>query len=107
METVFSDLQKAIDAERSALDRLQFLKDAAFAEFRRFQTDAERLEIFTEEQAAAKFGIKESMLADWRRRYDLPHIAFGKFPRYTKSHLIEIAQILEVRKQKTSVRRAA
>jgi len=104
----FDDLAGGISDVRSSLDRLERLKTAMFAEYHRMADEADALEIFTEAEAATALKLEtERQLADLRRRYDLPHFTAGKFVRYTRDHIREITAILEVRRQRPAMRKAA
>ncbi|HEY0005930.1 MAG TPA: hypothetical protein VGB17_14205 [Pyrinomonadaceae bacterium] len=84
------DLSRVCSAMRFELDRAE-------EENRRLRHEAEsfNLEIFTEAEAAARFQVAKETLAEWRKKWNLPHIREGAVVRYTNSHLVRIAQILE------------
>lgn len=93
------DLQKAMNEAKAAIDRVFWLKDRLMENFEAMRTAQDDLEIYSEDQAAAMFQIDAKHLADMRRRMNLPFVPMGKFPRYTKTHLIEICSMLEVNKK--------
>lgn len=102
MQAVFDELQSAMLAAKAAIDRVEWLKNRMIEEVQTAKDAGKKLELFTEKEAAELFGIKEQQMADMRRRHNLPHCSFGKFPRYTKTQLIEICGILEVRPRRAA-----
>jgi hypothetical protein len=103
LKTVFDELQSAMLSAKAAIDRVEWLKNRMIEEAEAQQRSSEMMELYTEKEVAELFGIKEPQMADLRRRHNLPHCSFGKFPRYTKAQLIEICEILEVRPRKSGV----
>lgn len=104
----FDELQTAMNDAQAAINRVAWLKDRLIENFNAMQSAHDDLEIYTEAQAATMFQIEEKQLADMRRRMNLPYVPMGKFPRYTKTHLIEICSILEVNKSgRLRLRKAA
>lgn len=93
------ELAKAMGEAKAALDRVFWLKDRLLENYDAMRSAQDDLEIYTEDQAAAMFKIEAKQLADMRRRMNLPFVPMGKFPRYTKTHLIEICSMLEVNKK--------
>ena len=90
------ELQKAMFDAQAAISRVNWLKDRLLSEVESIKADQEKLEIFTEADAAKRLKIEASLLADLRRRYDLPHCSFGNRARYTKEQLIAICSMLEI-----------
>lgn len=90
IETAFAELQKAMLEARSAIDRVEWLKDRLLESVKK----ADEFNIYTEDQAAEIFGVTTRMFRDFRAQHNFPHIAFGMPPKYTLEHLQEIAAIL-------------
>jgi hypothetical protein len=104
----FDELQKAMSDARAAIDRVDWLKNRLIEEFEAIKGAKAVLEIYTEEEAAKMLRIERTHLADMRRRFDLPHCSFGNRPRYTKVHLLEICELLEMNsKGRVTARKAA
>ena len=87
------ELQQAVTNARAAIDRMDFHRRQLAAEFEKVRA----AEIFTEDEAAEFFKVTPRTMADYRRKFNLPHIGLGQGPRYTRRHLEEIARVLEVR----------
>ncbi len=90
------DLQKAMLDAQAAISRVNWLKDRLLSEVESIKADQDRFEIFTEADAAKRLKIEVTLLADLRRRYDLPHCSFGNKARYTKEQLMAICSMLEI-----------
>ena len=112
VEAATVEFDDAIQAAEAAVSRLQRLRNRLASEIENLRSEREQLEIYTEEEAAEILKIERpQLLADLRRRHDLPHFLAGREPRYTKEHLAEICRRLEVNSRakggKASYRHAA
>jgi hypothetical protein len=106
-EQLFVEIGEQMRQLNAAFERLEWLRSKAIAEFRAVRDAADKLEVFTEAEAAAVLKVTERALADLRRQHELPHSLFGIQPRYTRQHLKEICRILESRPRGTAIRSAA
>ena len=95
-----ADLDAALADAAQATSRLERLRGKLAGEIAEIQQAADDLDFMSEKEFAAEIGIKETLLADLRRRYELPHSVFGREPRYTREHRRRIAEILEVNSRK-------
>lgn len=90
------------------MPRLRFSFERIEAELANVRQLRDRLDFFTEPEAAAVFKIKETQLATLRREHDLPHVRFGQFVHYTRQHLELITEFFDSRNAgKSQLRRAA
>ncbi len=94
--------------------RVRHLAVKSAEESRRLRSEALRLEVnvYTEKEAAEKFGVCEKTLANLRLEKNLPHVRIGRFVRFTDEHLARIAEMLTwpkkpVEKQESSRLRVA
>ena len=99
-----ADLDAALADAAQATSRLERLRGKLAGEIAEIQQAADDLDFMSEKEFAAEIGIKETLLADLRRRYELPHSVFGREPRYTREHRRRIAEILEVNSRKGTSR---
>ena len=99
-----ADLDAALADAAQATSRLERLRGKLAGEIAEIQQAADDLDFMSEKEFAAEIGIKETLLADLRRRYELPHSVFGSEPRYTREHRRRIAEILEVNSRKGTSR---
>ena len=99
-----ADLDAALADAAQATSRLERLRGKLAGEIAEIQQAADDLDFMSEKEFADAIGIKETLLADLRRRYELPHSVFGREPRYTREHRRRIAEILEVNSRKGTSR---
>ena len=102
----FDSIAEEVDALcfdlTAKLDRLKWLRGKIAEQIARAQTDADRLELFTEAEAGLTFKLNsdptkaERAMADLRRRHDFPHVRAGREIRYTREQLREVAALLEM-----------
>lgn len=108
LDRQFVELSDALAAANESIRRIEWLAEKQRNEIQRMKDERDALVVFTEAEAAKQFGIEETQLADMRRRWNLPHVKMGKFPRYTKQHLLEIVSLLEVKRSgKIGLKKAA
>ena len=107
IEAAFLDL-------RAKFDRLAWLKDKIAADLEAMRAEADQIDTYTEEQAAAVYQIKPAHLGKLRRQFDLEHCCFGNIIIYTRPQLAGIAEVLtngkrkaEGGRQKAVIKRAA
>lgn len=53
-------------------------------------TETAAPELLTDADLAQAFGAPEKTIANWRRRYDWPHITVGRSIRYTPENVEQI-----------------
>ena len=106
-ENAVKELSAAMFEINSQFERVEWLAGKVREQYAQMQQAAGRFELLTEAEAAEALKIKQTQLRDLRLELHLPYIAFGNKPRYTEDHLREIAQILEVRKRRPSMQKAA
>lgn len=99
----FEALMNEIEAElidtQSKLARLAWLREKIAAEHAALAAAVDTLDVYTEEEAAALLKTDARMLADMRRRFNLPFFRVGREVRYTGEHLREATALLEVNKK--------
>ena len=96
-----------IQALRSTLDRLLWLKGKIADEMDAMRDAAETLEIFTEDQAAMLLQVTPQLLASLRRRHNLPHVSIGAKVRYTKHHIAAVCDALTIGNKVAAMKKAA
>lgn len=91
---------RALELEAQAVNLFAAMRatvNQAEEEVRETRARAERfnLEVFTEQEAAARLGVSADTLAGLREKLKLPHLRVGVQIRYTNQHLFEITEKLE------------
>lgn len=90
------------------LPRMRFAFERIESELGRVREQRDRLDYYTEAEAAALLKLKEDQFATLRRLNDLPHVRFGMTVRYTRQHLDQITDFFDSRNAgKPHIRKAA
>jgi len=97
-ETLLNETDTRIAELASAFDRLRWLRDRIAEQHKALREATEEIDVMTESDLAAKFGIKADLLAHLRRTLNLPHVPFGTKIRYTRRNADEILDILSQRR---------
>jgi len=108
----FEDTMRQIGETMSLLnanfERLEWLRDRAIEQFRATADAAEKIETYTEAEAAELLKVSERTIGDLRRDGLIPFLSFGQSARYTRQQINEICRIVESRpKGSASIQRAA
>lgn len=94
----FGELMTEIEGElngmTSKLARLIWLREKIAAEHAALEAAVDALDVYTEEEAAALLKTDSRMLADLRKRYNLPFFRVGREVRYTAEQLREATVLL-------------
>lgn len=99
--------QKAVEVDiwmqqgRALLEQMAWILRKQRDEIDQLRAERDDVEIYTEQEAAAMLRVGNGAkafetLADLRSRLRLPHVKIGKSVRYTKNHIREICQLLEI-----------
>lgn len=96
-EDTIAEIGERMNELRSAFERLEWLRETAAKQFRQMAEAAERVEVFTEAEAAEQLRVSERTIADLRRAELIPFCRFNNQSRYTRQHINEICRILESR----------
>ncbi|MCW5955251.1 MAG: helix-turn-helix domain-containing protein [Pyrinomonadaceae bacterium] len=95
-DQLLNEIDATLNETAAKFDRLIWLRKKIAEQFDAARQAAERLELFTEEEAAEILRTEPRMLADLRRKFDLPFCRLGRDVRYTRSQLTEICGLLEI-----------
>lgn len=120
-QSVFADAlaeaEASIQSARAAIDRLGWAKEKIAEQFARLEREAADLDVMTELEFALELKLEnpnakdpneqaESLLANYRRKFDLPHVNIGGKIRYTREQRRAVCEILSSgSKQITAVRK--
>lgn len=99
--------QKAVEVDiwmqqgRALLEQMAWILRKQRDEIDQLRAERDDVEIYTEQEAATMLRVGSGTkafetLADLRSRLRLPHVKIGKSVRYTKNHIREICQMLEI-----------
>lgn len=95
-DSLMSEIERELIETQSKLGRLAWLRERIAAEHAALAAAVDALDVYTEEEAAAKLKTTPRMLADLRAKRRLPFFRVGREVRYTGEHLREITALLEM-----------
>lgn len=97
IDALLGEMRAAADGVRRDVDRLERLTQRAAAGLAELRRERERLDIYTEDEAAAVLRIDPTMLQKMRLRGGgVPHRMFGTKIRYTRGDIDAILEMLAV-----------
>lgn len=102
---VSNDLLEIQSAFLELCEKFRALVAAHDEQARQREAEQLDLEIFDEDQVAAIFSVSAATIARRRDSLKLPHLAVGSQIRYTRKHVLEIAEIFEQRKEEKGGKR--
>ncbi len=104
LATTLNEFETGLAEITAILPRMEFMRYRIAEELAAVRAERERLEMFTEAEAAAQLGLKPTHLADMRRARSphFPHIAFGSKIMYSRRQLIEICDMYAVGTKKAA-----
>lgn len=79
------------------LPRMRFTFERIERELAAVREIRDRLDYYTEAEAADQFKLKVTHLAALRRDHNLPHVRFGGEVRYNRQHLDQITTFFDSR----------
>lgn len=95
-ESLLTELESVLVDAEAKISRLAFLREKIAADHAALAAALDTLDVYTEDEAAAVLKTDPRMLADMRRRFNLPFFRIGREVRYTGEHLREATALLEV-----------
>lgn len=93
-DELMTEIEGELNGMTSKLARLIWLREKIAAEHAAVQAAVDALDVYTEEEAAAKLKTDARMLRDLRKRYKLPFFRVGREVRYTGEQLREATALL-------------
>ncbi len=105
LAATLTELAGNLSDVNAGISRLEFMRQRIADELAAVRKERERLEMFTEAEAAGQLGLKTTHLADMRRARSphFPHIAFGSKIMYSRRQLVEICEMYAVGSGQRSV----